>query len=62
MLAGARQPWSAQARLNGVNTLNGSPLPFLTRSGATAYGDPVRTISAPASASAFSTFSSRRRP
>ena len=49
---GARQPWSAHARLNGVNTAYGVPSALVTRPGATAYGDPVRTSSMPCSASA----------
>ena len=56
---GARQPWSAQAREYGVKTLNGSPVPVVTRPGATAYGEPVRTSSIPASARARSTAASR---
>ena len=59
---GPRQPWSAHAREKGVNTLYGSPEPLRTRPGATAYGEPVRTSSMPASARAFSTSSSRREP
>ena len=60
--AGLRQPCSAQARRNGVNTRNGSPSALRTRPGATAYGDPVRTSSRPSAASALATASSRRAP
>ncbi len=59
---GSRQPCSVHALLNGVNTLNGVPAPEVTRPGATAYGEPVRTSSMPASASAASTSRSRWWP
>ena len=49
----SRQPCSAQARRNGVNTRNGSPSALRTRPGATAYGEPVRTSSRPSAASAL---------
>ena len=62
MSAGWRQPCSAQARRNGVNTLNGSPSDLRTRPGATAYGEPVRTSSRSSSASALATASSRGGP
>ncbi len=62
MSAGLRQPCSAQARRNGVNTRNGSPSPLRTRPGATAYGEPVRTSSRPSAARPLATASSRRLP
>ena len=59
---GARQPCSAQALEYGVKHPVGVTGAVVTRPGATAYGDPVRTSSMPCSASARSTASSRRRP
>ena len=59
---GPRQPWAAQALLYGVNTAYGVPSSLVTRPGATAYGDPVRTSSTSCSASARATASSRRAP
>ena len=57
--AGAAQPWSSHAPRKGVNTWNGVPPCVVSRPGATAYGEPVRTSG---TSSTRSTASSRRRP